>query len=764
LAVWAIRPFWYDSEAARLGRELARARRVLETPGAPVNDLTVLLTNALDRIDRHPESAAELHFLLGSAYMRLAEQVPPVNSAEIWKKSRQHLEQAGSLRVPVSDMVRLRYRVAKAWFHTGVEPARVIDYLTQCIDQADDRFEAYGLLAECYLRLAKPDVRAALEATQKQLQLPVGDEQLLDSARLKLGELLLLLNEPGGRDAARKALSRIGPGASPRILNRARFLRARTFVEDQNWSQALGPLEELIGQRTQIQSELGLVYFWMGLCHQNLHWPTDAILNWEQAIRLGGEPGQAALVFLADTHLRSSNFTEALEEFRRSLGEITKPADFHNSLVSIVQVRGILASACGAYQAAGVFEGALEIARMHARLSGPGAGQVLRGQVAEAWGKATRDKARQLTKASLQQREEEAARQRYKEAGTAFEATADAIASAAEKADWLWRAADCYREGQDFPRVVSTLERFVNLRPIERMSEAWLRLGKAHQALHNDTAAGLSYLRCIESSGLPFAYLARYQLALMARADGKLADAEEILTQNLDLMHGETGEAHENSIFLLGDILFQRQKYRAAALRWDQALALYPTSPSAASARFRLSECYRRLADNEAENRRISEPLYMQEHYHRHYGIWLEQAAANYGKVVDDLEARRMTGSLSETEVVLLRDALFRQAQCRSDQGLYDEAARLYESLASRYQQSFDGFFALKQLYRCQMQVIPLDRAQLGKARATLGRARMMLSALDDSAFHNRLPGDSREASAKWIEDCENELKNLDRQ
>src|SRR5207245_951136 len=108
-------------------------------------------------------------------------------------------------------------------------------------------------------------------------------------------------------------------------------------------------------------------------------------------------------------------------------------------------------------------------------------------------------------------------------------------------------------------------------------------------------------------------------------------------------------------------------------------------------------------------------------------------------------EARRMTAPLSESDTVLLRDSLFLLAQCRFDRGQYDEAARLNDALATRFQQSYDGFLALKQLYGCQVMVVPLDKPQRDKARATLQRGHALLNALDDSAFRNRPQSESRE-------------------
>jgi len=761
-AVWATRPLWYDAELAKLRHDLALARRTLDEPRASVSNLTVILTDSVDRVGKYPKFTAELHFLLGSAYARLAAQMPADKSADMWKRARAHLEQAHTLGVAEIDLAPLMYRLAKAWFYTDGDPQQIVEYLTRSVDQVDERFEGYGLLAQAYLRLPKPDVRAALSATQRQVHLPIEDERILAPARLMQGELLLQLSETSEREAARRILSRIGPGAAPDIVRRARILLARSYIDEQAWDQALPLLEEVGAQRLAVSPETGLVWLWLGLCYQNLNQPKAAVAAWQNAAQAGGEAGQAAALYMAEALVKARNFAQALDEFHKSLAGISKPEDYHNSLLSITQVNKLLDSACQKYQEAGMFEHALEIARIQTKLSMPGRAQILHGQLAEAWAQKLWESSQSAASASQRQPDEEAARKRFDEAGTAFEAAATATADRSAKADWLWRSAECYRHAGDHGRVVNALDQFIALRPpLERLSEAWFRLGEAHQALREGTAADTSYRRCIETSG-PFEYRARYQLAVSEIEKGNLANAEDQLTMILEQLRSDTDrEAHENTLYLLAEVLYRRANYRTAALRWEQALMLYPASPNALMGRFGLADSYQRLADFENQNRR-GLTLDETNHYHKHYTIWLEKAAANYQKLVDDLEAKRMKGSLTDAETLLLRNSLFRLAACRFDRGQYDEATRLYDGLASRYQQSCDGFLALKQLYMCQVMVVPLDKPQRDRARATLQRARALLNGLDDSAFQNRPPSESRQESERWLKECQGSLDTLE--
>src|SRR5207237_569991 len=136
-------------------------------------------------------------------------------------------------------------------------------------------------------------------------------------------------------------------------------------------------------------------------------------------------------------------------------------------------------------------------------------------------------------------------------------------------------------QGQDFQHAITAYDVFIILRLAPpRLSEAWYRRGQAHQALHQDDLAAKAYRNCIEAGG-PFAYRARYQLAMAENASGHFRQAEDTLEQNLDLLASEPEpdrEAQEMSLFTYADLLFLQRKFFQAIKPYDQALTLYPAS------------------------------------------------------------------------------------------------------------------------------------------------------------------------------------------
>ncbi len=768
VGIWATRPLWYDPEARQLQRDLADARRMLEEPNSRVNGVPALLEQALERMNRFPARMGEAHFLLGSAYLRLADQLHADKAVDTRRKARSELELAEKLGVPEADLMRLRYRLGKVWFQTGGDSQRIADYLSQSVEQAaDDRSEGYGMLAQTYRVLN--NVSAALQANEWQLQLPTRDENLLAPARLFRGELLLGLKNPKEHDAARKVLVHIGPSAPPGIFSRARSLLARSYQDDQDWSNAERLWKEIVKDPGTPVAERGRILYDLGLCYRNLKrpkdYPKDAADAWTRAIGAAGQEGQAAMLRLAELRLESGDRPAAIELYERALQNVSRPEDYQNPLVALTQARSLLESACRVCQEAGDYQDAYKLALLYTKLTGPGSAQLLLAQAAEGWAVAKLEQAHHEKNSDAAHRAEEEARTHFREAGSAYQAAAKAQH---DQADWLWRAGESFWQGQDFHRAVAVWNQVVQLSlPAERRSEAWHHLGEAYDALQEGEAAAQAYRRSIEQSGEqpgPFAFRSRYRLAMVEARRRNFDEAEKILVHNLELMTETDREAHEQSLFALAALLFRRGEYSLAAWRWEKALAQYPANPEALTAHFRLGECYRHLAEADFQQFRPSDP-FADERIRSHRGQnirWLEQAAAHYQKVVDDLEARQQAATWKASDAALLANALFARADCRFNLGTYlgryDEAIALYDDLAKRYVHQVEGLIAVKELWRCYFVSEPPDRE---KAEATLKRARQHLEPMEDSAFQGLPESQSRAAWQRWIQEAEEQLSKL---
>lgn len=748
-------PLWSNSSSRLVAHSLASARRELEVQRPDIDQAILLAEKALSQ-SSSPRHAAEAHFLLGSAYTRRAEQAPAESSADLWQRARNHLEQAEHIGIPEADRARLAYRLGKTYAALDADPQRIIDYLNWSIqDAADNPFEAYSLLAQAYLRLPTPDLRGALEATRKQLALPNADDAGLAAPRLLCGELLRRLDQP---DEARKVLARIGPGAPADILFRARYQRARLLQDEGSWAEAALLWEAVKADPRWVTVEPARVLYSLGLCYQKLDRTSDAVGTWEATRLRGGEEGQAAALGLARLRLRSDKPAAALETFESALRGVSSAADYHNSLVELAEVRALFEEGIAQFRQASAFEEAVQLANLYEKVAAPGVGQDLAGQTAETWARALRTQAQRAPNPETGKRLEEEARQRFRQAGTAFEAAAAHAATSAEQAERLWRSVTDSLEGRDHARASQALERYVRLPvPPERQGQAWFVLGETHRALRNSAAAQSAFQKCIEYPG-PHAFRARYELAVAQIEQKRWEDAEEVLVHNLKMMAqlGPDPEAHEKSLITLASLLYQRKNYTEAMRRLQEALDRYPTNPNAIKLRLQLAQCCRQLAEQANERSAVGNFTTPEEraHHRAERQKFLEMAAGHHQKLVDDLESQQFKQPLTPEQEAILGQVRFAVADCRFDLGQYAQALFLYNVLAKRYENTVEGLIALKHVWQCHGVLF-----QPEQARATLDRIRAALPRTTfDGAGENR----SRPWWENWLAD-QGKLRDLPR-
>jgi tetratricopeptide (TPR) repeat protein len=728
-------------------RDLVAARRLLAQPDCPVERLEASLERALVEADRAPVRAGEAHFLLGSAYLRRAGSANAVEAGAL-RQARSHLEAAEELGVAEADRLPLLYRLGKVWFHTGADPQRVVDALARSVSEAaDDPAEGYALLAQAYLHLPQPDLRAALDANWKQLQLPTLNEEVLAPARLLRGELLLRLQKP--HDAL-EILQFIRPPAPRELVRRARALRAQAYQTEEQWARAAQLWQEVLADAGVAAADAGTFRYHLGTCQQRLGQADDAARSWEKArAEAPGEVARAADVALAGVRLQGPQPQTAMESFRRIIRDVHGPGDWHNGLADLGRVREVFERGCQTYHQSGRHQLAMELAGLYEPLAEPGAAQALYARSAEAAARELLESVRRTQPPAAARPLAESARGLFHEAGRKYEAAVAAAATPAEQAERLAHSAGCYMEGEDSAAAIPVLQRWLQTGPPpERVGDVWFRLGEAHRALHQDDDALAAYRECLKQRG-PWACRGRYELALLEMARGQWDAAADDLDENLKVLPSAPDpEVQEKTLFALGSLQYRRQNYLMASLVLEKALALYPNGGRSTSGRYQLAECYRNLASQESQNLRLPERMKpeTERHFEGQYRAWLEKAAAAFEEVVRSLADRQSAGPLGEEDEALYRLACTAAAECRSDLGDDAAAVQLYEPLAARYHHRVEGLAALAGIARSYWR-----KGKSDEARKALERVRTALGEMDPSAFPSQ-PGSGTKADwEEWI-------------
>lgn len=737
VVVWFARPAWQNSDLRNLNRELTALRSALNQPGQDLRALLVLAEDALSRAERFTAKAAETHFLAGSIYLQLAGDGIAAEIQQNSLRAREHLEQAEKLGVAEQDRGKLAFRIGKAWHLTAEPAARVIERLLATLEEfADDRAEAYGMLAQAYVHLPEPDWKRALDASRKQLSQPTDDETVLAQARLFQGEVLLRLQEPA---EARKVLSRIGAGAPPAVFARARVIRAQSCQEAALWTEAAQLWEAALADHAQRPAHPGRIHYYLGECYRALGQQAKAIRAWESALNYGEEESQAASFALAEFRLAGTSPATALEWFERGLRKVTDAQSFQNTLLSLEEARRRLERGCIRYREAGDYEHAIRLARLYEKVALPGVAQELRGQAAEAWANERR-----------RANDEKEAQSHFCEAGEAYLAVVDQARTRPDQVLWLRRSVDRFFDAREFTTALKALQRYLLIENMpESLGEAWFLIAQAYQGLQDEAAAMTAYRKCIEYPGR-FAFRARYRLAKADIEQGKYDDAEDALKQNIELMRlSSDSETHEKSLFTLANLLYQRGNYLQAGLRFEEAIERFPGNDRILQARFQLGDCYRRLAIQESKNARAGERIMPDaaSHHADLYRVWLTKAAGHFQRLVEELTTRPVPSTLSAVEQTVLRYADFALADCRFDLGNYEEAIRLNEVLAQRYAQQVDHLLALRNILRCYA---VLNRAD--GAREAIRQMREVLDLVNDKALNEHPSQLTREQWKELIE------------
>jgi TolA-binding protein len=736
------------AEERRVERQLAEARELLDNSDGDLDRVVKLTQAACALSDRRPRTAAVGHFLAGCAYLKKAEREPSAEATEDSLNACYHLEQAEALGVPDDDRPHLRYRLGKAWYRTGHEPAAIIEHWKDSIPRgADDPAEAYDLLAHAYLRLPSPDLDAALEANTQLLRLPLDEDRILSPARLFRGELLLKLHRP---DEARDVLRKLGVNAPPGLAAQARFLRAGCSEEEQHWAEALALWQETLADVDAPPKHLDEVYYHLGLCHRKLDHSQEASKAWQECLRISQrDTGPAAAVGLAGLLLlRDHNPSAALEAYARALRDVSDPSSWRNSLVPLANVREELESGCHILRETGQYAVAIQLANLYEKLAPNGKAPELRGAAARQWGLARMDAARKPGVAEADRKsEEDEARALYRQAGEAFEKSADLTTTPTDQADRLWLGANCYLDAKESARAASAFERFLSLKnQSERIGEGWFRLAEARHDLHDEEAEQEAYRQCADISG-HFACRARYRLAGAAVAKGELAQAESLLDKNLDSTdHDVDAETRQKSLFMLGDVHLQRHCLQSAIFRLEQALRDHPVGREAIQAQFQLAECYRLLAIEAAQSRDESKLVETRKFSEKQFREYLSKAAAKYQELADTLADHAKTRALTKDEEELFRVAAFTAARSHFNLSEYEEAGRLYDGLAVRYRDKIDSLEALVGVARCARATNDEK-----KAAAAIALLKQTLDALPDDQFTQDPEAWDRKKWQAWV-------------
>jgi tetratricopeptide (TPR) repeat protein len=751
VGVCMARPTWREGDLRQMQRDVDRARQLVGQHRIDLGELVPLTDRLAEQATRHPDQAGEIEYLVGNLYTKIAERDPASVMIDAWTKARQHLEQAQTLGVAESDFTRLNYLLAKAWYHSGGDMQDVVEALERSIEGgADQPAEGYGLLTNAYLSLPTRDVEAALRANEKELSVPYVGEDLLAPARLLRGELLLELKRP---DEARKWLASIGIQAPPLVLAKARYLRARSLQEEEHWVEAEKLWEDALEDRAAPPTEPARALYYLGVCRRNLGKSSDAARVWTECAKRGDadEAGPAALVQLAELQLTEPDPPPVLDTLTQAVKDVKGAGDWHNTLIDLNHVCEVFDGACERFRKDGRFDEAVRLATLYEPFAAEGKAEVQLGRAALEWGQ------------RLAAEHAEEAQAKFARAGEAYDKASGLAGNPSDRVERLWLAAESFALAADSKRTIAAVEAMLDTSKTESVSldpqhkgKALFLRAEAHRALGEDTLAQHYYGECISINfRTPYAYRARYQLAMVAVEQKKIDEARAMLEHNLSQLHLDDApdrEAQEKTLYALAQLLFNSGYFSAAVTHFKQALEKFGDNPEALRARFELAESYSALAGDQvkalAPGNHLSDAA--AKHHEREYQRCFREAAQKYQEVANELNRISTTRALTPEEDGIFWQAQLLWAYCRHSYGEYAEALKLYQQLAERHKGKAQELYALRGVVGCYWS--RSDPGDTIKAAQTVETIRSLLAKFTETDLKVAPDEWSRKQWDEWIQ------------
>jgi tetratricopeptide (TPR) repeat protein len=327
--------------------------------------------------------------------------------------------------------------------------------------------------------------------------------------------------------------------------------------------------------------------------------------------------------------------------------------------------------------------------------------------------------------------------------------------------DAMWRGVELYDRAGDVQSVVSCLELFVAERPEDALApDAVLRLGRAYQASGLFDKAIDAFQRiqfrypkslAASKSGVPLAQ------AYIAKGPEWYGKAETTLlgvVENNPLLTPQA-EDYRQALFELAQLYYRTGRYEEAVVRLEEMTQRYPKDERLGQLLFLMADSYRksgslldvRLASadmSDGASGAIAAAGGAAARKDR-----LTRARTLYDRVIENY---RTVPPATETDRLYLKLSHFYRADCVFDLQKYEEAIRLYDAAAFRYQDDPSSLAAYVQIVNAYCALGKIEEAKTANERAKWLLRRMPEGAFEDGTFS--MPKAYWEQWLKWTSDA----------
>lgn len=321
--------------------------------------------------------------------------------------------------------------------------------------------------------------------------------------------------------------------------------------------------------------------------------------------------------------------------------------------------------------------------------------------------------------------------------------------------DALWHGIDLYDRAGNTTAAISAMELFIAERPEDSWTpEALLRLGRAYQSVGQIDKAIAAYQKnqfrypkslAASKSAVPLAQ------ALVANGPDSFGRAETVLLSVLDNnpLLDPTSQDFRQALFDLSNLYYREQRYEECVVKLEEFTKRYPTDDRLGQLLFLMGDSYRKsalqlhqkLATASTQKDPGFDPAEMESARQDR----LKKAKGLYDRVVELYHNNPPT---RDTEKLYYKLAHFYRGDCLYDLGDYENAIKLYDNAAFRFQDDPSALAAYVQIVNAWCRLGKTEQAKAANERAKWVLRKIPPQSFTDGSFS--MPKEYWEQWLKW--------------
>lgn len=662
---------------------------------------------------------ADVAFVQGSAYLLLAEQGPPDQAIDNWKRAHALFAECEPAKLTdKTDRARVAFRAAKAAAGAGEGDPAALAAALETVPNGEEPGERSRLLAEACLRLTPPNTKKAKTELAGYLSGPPrGTPEQAARLKLQLADLCAATGEP---DKARQWLKDFADPLPPVLQADAKLRLARLALADGDVNEAVKQFQAADALPNLGVAQQAVVRYETGRGLLQLGNPVAGRDYLQRAAESSTPAGTAAAVRLAELSTRDPDPTGSVAHLEAALKGVKSPADWTNPHLSLADLRAACEAVILTCQTTGKCAAAVRAAEAYAVVAEGGRDRELWADAMTTWAgmPGTTDAA-----------------DKYKKAADEYARLADSRPDAA-KAAFFQKAAAAYQSAGDTAAATAVLAKVSALPGTSGEVQAAVHLEQAKSLIaEGKTDEGVNLLNKAAATTGPVGTKATLQLALVFAAEGKKqlavkgreADgrkqveyAADLLTQLSNKTYTTADErlSHQQALYELGKLQLSGavpsvQNVSDAEMRFRRLTSEYKSGPYSESGTMFLGIALSQLAQGAASG-----------------GVPPADAAKKFA------EAKDLFASLGKASDEFVRtQADIRLVHTLLHMKEYTAATETGTALADSYRGKVEELILLSIVYSAHSQSRRADLAKLA-----LERMQKAFTALPDAAYSSHMP------------------------